>query len=55
MRAFWLSLVLLALILCLCVGCSNCPVHRALFGSGDKESVPAESQATTPSPAESGA
>jgi hypothetical protein len=42
MKALWASLVVLVLLLCTTVGCSHCPIHRMLFGSGEKEAAAAK-------------
>jgi hypothetical protein len=36
MRALRASLILLVLAVLAASGCSNCPIHKALFGSDDE-------------------
>jgi hypothetical protein len=55
MRAFWAGLILLLVVLCVSVGCSHCPIHRALFGSDEEEAVEAgDETAMAPSSPEGG-
>ena len=56
MRALWTSLVVLAIALFATVGCADCPIHKALFGSDEdkaaEQAPPADEQAPMEAPAE---
>jgi hypothetical protein len=40
MRALRVSLIVLVLAVLTAAGCSNCPIHKALFGSDEEEAAP---------------